>query len=76
MNYMTDILDQLGFKKTSSCRCGGYLTEKYDLSAYRIEVRPTKYVAKIKKSGASLTDWIPFKQLETSLKNIEDLVRL
>ncbi len=67
----TDLLHKHGFRDAGSCRCDGYYTLKFKKGLYEIKWRKARFKFKVKKGGATITDWLPLEKLETTLNELD-----
>lgn len=66
---LKELIEQYGFTFAGNCHCDGQQTDKYDKGDYQLRVRVKKNTIKLKKSGRSVTQWIPVTQLPSIIES-------
>jgi hypothetical protein len=70
---LKELIEQYGFTFVGNCHCDGQQTDKYDKGDYQLRVRVKKNTIKLKKSGRSVTQWIPVTQFPSIINSFPDV---
>lgn len=69
---MNTAITQLGFIYSGGCSCDGHTTNKYKKDSLTIKHRVKQNRYRLLRSGAYLTQWTTFENIQAKLNEIEE----